>query len=276
MRAIVIPTRNEADNIEPLLDRLAPACRSRPAQVLIVDDSDDGTEHEVERWSRRNQDALDVQVLHRRPEARQGGLGGAVLAGLRTIRSHWACVMDADLQHPPEAVPLLFAKAEAGGADLVIGTRPTRGRLPTGMGATRAVASWLATELARRCHPERLGDISDPLSGFFVLHRSVLDTRPGLDVDGFKVLLAILLSGDPLVTAELHYDFGERLAGQSKASAHEALAYLDVLTSVQRRAASLPLECAAGRLGCLDRNRGRDGLARGQPSTGSAPSSSSA
>src|SRR5690349_22416261 len=84
---IVVPTRDEAENIGPLLDRLTAAAGSRSFEVLFVDDSDDDTPVEVHERGIRSR--TPVRLLHRQPGERHGGLGGAVVAGMREARGGW-------------------------------------------------------------------------------------------------------------------------------------------------------------------------------------------
>lgn len=79
---VIVPTRNEAENIEPLLTRLLPQLPP-DSEVLFLDDSDDETPTRI-----RQAAALDsrIRLIHRPPGNRDGGLGGAVLAGLRSAR----------------------------------------------------------------------------------------------------------------------------------------------------------------------------------------------
>jgi dolichol-phosphate mannosyltransferase len=90
---VVIPTRNEAANIAPLLARLLPL---NPARVLFVDDSTDDTPAVIAA-----QTDARVGCLHRAVGQRTGGLGGAVLAGLAAADTEWVVVMDGDLQKAP-------------------------------------------------------------------------------------------------------------------------------------------------------------------------------
>jgi dolichol-phosphate mannosyltransferase len=115
---ILVPTRNEAQNVEPLLGRLSTSVKENSV-VLFVDDSDDETPDVVQAARARGFGSLETRLLHRSGEQRSGGLGGAVLAGLERIHTPWVCVMDGDLQHPPEVVPQLF-DAALEGADLVV------------------------------------------------------------------------------------------------------------------------------------------------------------
>src|SRR5512134_3929224 len=119
--SLVIPTRNEAGNIEPLLMRLHQALKGISAEVVFVDDSTDNTPdviRKLQEWF-----PLEVQLIARPPERRKNGLGGAVVEGFQSARGTWVCVMDADLQHPPETIPQMLHQAKQSGADLAMGSR---------------------------------------------------------------------------------------------------------------------------------------------------------
>src|SRR4026209_2579847 len=103
--SMVIPTRNEAGNIEPLLMRIHQAMKGIAAEVVFVDDSSDETPEvigKLQEWF-----PLPIKLIHRPKEARKNGLGGAVVEGFKATQGTWMCVMDADLQHPPEMIPRL-------------------------------------------------------------------------------------------------------------------------------------------------------------------------
>src|SRR3954470_7793952 len=114
---VIVPTRNERDNIAELLGRLDAVVPDEAIEIVFVDDSDDGTAEVVEAL--RAGVARDVRVIHRAPDARTGGLGGAVCAGLQAARGTWVCVMDADLQHPPELIERLLGEARGSDSDVV-------------------------------------------------------------------------------------------------------------------------------------------------------------
>ena len=78
---ILVPTRNEAENVEPLLKRLS-AIAEPDTVVLFVDDSDDATPHVIQAARERGFGSLETRLLHRSGAQQTCGLGGAVLAGL--------------------------------------------------------------------------------------------------------------------------------------------------------------------------------------------------
>jgi dolichol-phosphate mannosyltransferase len=107
--SVVIPTRNEEGNIDPLVERLDGVLASTAAEIIFVDDSDDGTLTAIE-----GAQALcrhEVRAIHRPPGSRQGGLGGAVVEGMRSARAPWICVMPPDQPPPPQVSAGLAASA---------------------------------------------------------------------------------------------------------------------------------------------------------------------
>ena len=114
---VIVPTYNEADNVERIIERLQASVPE--AHVLVVDDgSPDGTGELAEKLAARDP---RVHVLHR---AGKAGLGPAYVAGFpwALARGYDVVVeMDADGSHAPEQLPRLLAALE--GADLVLGSR---------------------------------------------------------------------------------------------------------------------------------------------------------
>src|SRR3954467_9549100 len=105
--SVVVPTRNEADNIDALVAALEQVEPETPMEILFVDDSNDETPRTIAAVRRRRR-LRRISLIHRPAEDRGDGLGGAVVRGIRAARAPWVCVMDADLQHPPEALPRLL------------------------------------------------------------------------------------------------------------------------------------------------------------------------
>jgi dolichol-phosphate mannosyltransferase len=221
--SIVVPTRNEVDNIEPLLARVAHTMQGAAVELIFVDDSDDGTPELLDRL--RQSYSRDIVVVHREPGDRKGGLGGAVVEGLKVARGEWVCVMDADLQHPPEVIDSLVARARETGADLVVASRFVGDGDVGQFGAIRQFLSKGSTALARLAFSRQLRNVSDPMSGFFLVRRDHLEID-ALRPHGFKILLEILVRTPDLRVAEVPFHFGERFAGESKASIAEARNYI--------------------------------------------------
>jgi dolichol-phosphate mannosyltransferase len=227
---IIVPTRNESENVDPLLSRLARSL-SVPATVLFVDDSDDETPDHVRRAAANHYPRLQVQLLHRPVAERRGGLGGAVLAGLGHTDSTWVCVMDGDLQHPPERVATLLAAAVEQRVDLVVASRYVSGGRNEGLGVVRTLVSWGSTALAKMVFPRRLRGIRDPMSGFFLVRRALLTSA--MTPRGFKILLEIAVRHPGLTRCEVPFVFVERSAGTSKGTLKEGFRYLSLLADIR-------------------------------------------
>jgi dolichol-phosphate mannosyltransferase len=234
---VVVPTRNERDNVAPLLRRLEPVRPELNLAVLFVDDSDDGTPQAVNEEGARC--PRSVAVIHRPDGERSGGLGGAVRLGLLAAESDLVCVMDADLQHPPELLGALIDELRRSNADLVVASRYCDGGEVGDFSPARVALSRASAFAAKAMFPRRLRGVTDPMSGFFLVRRSAVDAaalRPG----GFKILLEILVSGRVLTTSEVPFRFGDRHAGDSKASAGEGAQYLRRLVELRTTAQRLP------------------------------------
>jgi dolichol-phosphate mannosyltransferase len=225
--SVVLPTRNEEANIAPLLDRLASALATIEYEILFVDDSDDGTPAAIASVT-----ATDPRVglVHREGPERAGGLSTAVVSGIHQTRGEFVCVMDADLQHPPEEIPIMLAAAQAG-ADVVVASRYTRGGSERGLdGAGRRLVSRVAGALARALFSEARAS-TDPLSGFFLCRRRVIDGIEFRPV-GFKILLELLVCVPWLRVRDVPLDFAARTEGSSKASARQGLLFLGHIRSL--------------------------------------------
>ncbi len=229
--SVVVPTRNEAGNVEKLLTSLKSAFYGTFIEVIFVDDSSDDTP-EVVVAAIEKFPAQNVRLIHRSPEEQVGGLGGAVAVGLKAACADYVCVMDGDLQHPPEMVPVLLKTALEQQADLVVATRRSEDSQVSGLSKARNLISRGLDMAARLFFYRRLHGVSDPLTGFFVVRVSALNLE-SLHPKGFKILLEILVRNPNLRKAEVPFHFAERFSGQSKASAKEAFKYLNLLWSLR-------------------------------------------
>jgi len=218
--SIVIPTLNEADNIDPLLTAIFDAVGSESfhTEVIVVDDgSTDATRALVRGWSEHH----PVRLVER-DDAR--GLSGAVIAGANAARGQAVVVMDADLSHPANVLAELIKPILSGQSDVVIGSRYMRGGGTVGWPLKRKLISRSASLLAWP-----LVDVADPMSGFFATRRErLLAVDP--DAKGFKIGLEVL-AGLPTSARvqEVPIIFREREAGHSKLGTGQVFAYLDRL-----------------------------------------------
>jgi dolichol-phosphate mannosyltransferase len=226
--SLVVPTLNEAGNIDKLLTALTDALRETPYeyQIVVVDDgSTDGTVEKVRDWTKRD---ARVRVFSRTGER---GLAGAVLYGWSQSRANLLGVIDADLQHPPELLPELLKQVEH--VDLAIASRYARGQGTKGWNPLRAAVSRLSTLAAAPLLSKKNLQVTDPMSGFFVIRRRCIEGL-AFQTTGFKLLLEILVRGRIKTAREIPYQFGLRRAGTSKASASVAFHYLHLLGRLSR------------------------------------------
>jgi dolichol-phosphate mannosyltransferase len=229
--SVIVPTRNESGNVKLLLDRLAQALKDTPLEVIFVDDSSDDTPQVIQAHA-QDYSCLEIKLIHREADQRTGGLSGAVVEGMRHAQSPWVCVMDGDLQHPPEIIPQMFEKVQREQADLILASRRAEGGQANSLGVFRDLVSRGLDGVARILFPKALHNVSDPLTGFFIVRMQAID--PGcLRPKGFKILLEILVRHPELKKSELPFQFGSRFAGKSKASTKEVLRYLNLLASLR-------------------------------------------
>jgi dolichol-phosphate mannosyltransferase len=251
--SVIVPTRNEAPNIELLEQRLSSALDATPGgwELIFVDDSDDTTPEVIEKVIAGGR---PVRLLHRQMGARQGGLGGAVQEGFKLARGTVFAVMDADLQHPPEIVPALVAPVLSGEAALVAGSRYSWAGADAGLaGPGRQLLSRTCRAVVHLLLPVSR-PLQDPMSGLFAFRRSLLDAVV-LEPTGYKILLEVTVRTRPAAVLNVGFDFAPRHAGRSKATFREGMVFLRhllrlVMVSWRRRGAeSAPTVTQAGEEG---------------------------
>ncbi|MHC2090553.1 glycosyltransferase [Methylobacterium sp. CM6244] len=207
---IVIPTFNERDNIAVICGRIAASLDRHPFEVIVVDDdSPDGTSAVVESLAKADSRIRIITRTGRR------GLAGACIEGMLAARSELVAVMDADLQHEPATlVPMLDLMASTK-CDIVIASRYVDDPDVAAFSSVRQALSNAGNRLVRALLRVQT---SDPMSGFFLMRRSILvKAEPRLSRDGFKLLADILVQGGrAMKIKEVPYVFGPRLTGQSK------------------------------------------------------------
>src|SRR5262249_9732560 len=225
--SLVIPTYNEAENVEPLVNRLELVLQGRNWEVLFVDDnSPDGTAAAVQALARTRPNVRCLSRVGRR------GLTSACLEGFGATTAPLIAVMDGDLQHDEALLPRMQDILESGEAELVVGSRYKEGGSTGDFPLLRSVISHAGTRLARVL----LGiGLSDPMSGFFMFRRDILQRSKVGSVSGggFKILLDLVVSTRPPPTLqELAFTFRPRHAGRSK---FNALIGLEFVRAVIRR-----------------------------------------
>jgi dolichol-phosphate mannosyltransferase len=208
----MLPTYNEAENINPLLDEIL-ALGPEYEALVIDDNSPDGTWKLV---AARAEAQPRVHLLHRTTDR---GRGTAGLAGFRWARDNGydaAIEMDADFSHAPRFIPSLIEPIRAGTADLVVGSRLIAGGGETGRNATRRFITLAANAYIRLA----LGiPIRDCTSGFRTFSRDALESIPWekMQARGPEIVQEVLLEARKhhLKLDEKPILFEERRAGES-------------------------------------------------------------
>jgi dolichol-phosphate mannosyltransferase len=220
--SVIIPTINEAANLPELLRRIDAALGDIDYEVIVVDDnSKDDTPAVCAELAKTYPLTLLVRTTPR------NGLSGAVLHGMEQAHGEYFCVMDADLQHPPEKLPELLAPLRAGEADFVIGSRyMPGGSTENEWGFFRKFNSRVATLLARPF----AGRTTDPMAGFFALKRETYLSARQLTPLGYKIALELMCKCGAKNVREIPIHFALRLAGESKLSLKQQFRYLEHLS----------------------------------------------
>jgi dolichol-phosphate mannosyltransferase len=220
---IVVPTFNERDNIRPFLEGLDRVLEGVRYEVIFVDDdSPDGTAELIRAIGAQDSRVRVLQRIRRR------GLASASIEGMMATPAKYIAVMDADMQHDERVLPLMLNKLATEPLDLVVATRHAEGGSMGDFAAHRVFLSNLGHKLSRWVSH---ADLSDPMSGFFIVKREFVDevVRSASGV-GFKILLDLVASADrPVRVGEVPYTFRERIHGSSKLDVLVGLEYLQLL-----------------------------------------------
>lgn len=218
MLSIIIPTLNESDNLDPLIRDIAGVLGAADIvyEIVIVDDSSiDGTVDKARDLEKN----FPIKIIERKGLDRDLSLSvldGAILASYDNI-----VVMDADLSHPRDCLPLMFAKLQADSQSIVVGSRYIEGG-----GFYRSWSFWrylnsrVATFLAKpltRC--------SDPMSGFIGFNRMMLKGKD-LNPQGYKIGLELMVRCGFSSVNEIPIGFRDREVGESKMNLSQQWKYL--------------------------------------------------
>lgn len=216
--SIVIPTKNEEENIEKLLTSIKTVSMSNGIkfeyEAIVIDDGDDKTK----------QIALEnkAKVVY----GKRLGLGQAIIDGINSARFDIIVVMDADFSHNPNSIPRLLRPIVNQGYDMVVGSRYVNGGEIVGWEWHRKVISRVACLLAIP-----ITTIKDSTSGYFVFKKSLLN---GVELQGksWKIMLEILVKAKPVRVCELPIIFEVRQKGKSKFNWKQVIAYIKHLGSL--------------------------------------------
>ena len=227
--SVVVPTLDEADNIDFLLSSvLSESTADMVLEILVADGgSTDGTVERVQEWEAK----APVKLISGNGKR---GLAGDVLNAARCAAGNIIVVMDADLSHPPEQIHNLVQPIVAGTSDMVVGSRYVPGGATPDWPRSRRVLSRLGGALAWP-----LSELRDPMSGFFAVRKErLLAVDP--EAMGFKIGLEIIAEGgDGLRLTEVPIVFRDRVRGISKIGWGQMISYTRRLLVLAGGAVSL-------------------------------------
>lgn len=207
--SVIVPAYRERENIAPLLAALEQAMAGLDWEtIIVVDDASDRTEEVVRE---RAQQDPRVRCLHR---IGRRGLASACIEGMLASSAPYLAVMDADLQHDEKLLPQLLHAAKTEEADVVVASRYMAGGSTGELAADRVRISRLASRMSALLSK----DLTDPMSGFFVVRRAFLErVVRRVYGRGFKILLDLIAAarGEAKVV-ERPYRMRSRAHGESK------------------------------------------------------------
>jgi dolichol-phosphate mannosyltransferase len=216
--SVIVPTYCEAENLAELIPRLSGVLAKAgiTSEILIVDDdSPDNTQKVCASLAVK----YPVRLFVRQGER---GLSSAVIHGMGQTSGEVLVVMDADLSHPPEKVPELYAAVKADEADFAVGSRYVPGGgTDDNWGLFRWLNSKVATLLAWP-----LTSCRDPMSGFFAIRKETFQAAEKLSPVGYKIGLELIVKCGCQRIKEVPILFANRLHGESKLSLREQFLYL--------------------------------------------------
>jgi dolichol-phosphate mannosyltransferase len=216
---IVVPTYKEVLSLPHLLDRIAKVRSDSGLEMDVLIMDDDSRDGSVELVRGRGEPW--VEIIERTADK---GLSPAVLDGLRRARGEVLVCMDADLSHPPEALPGMLKKLEEG-ADFVVGSRYAEGGTTSDdWGVFRWLNSRVATLLARP-----LTTVRDPMAGFFMLRRGTFEGGKDFNPVGYKIGLELIVKCRCERVVEVPIHFEDRRYGESKLTFKQQILYLQHL-----------------------------------------------
>jgi len=220
---VIIPTFKEEANIRNIITEVDAVFKQNNlnGEILVVDDnSPDGTILIVNEIKKK---MANVNIIIRLADH---GLSQSVAEGFIHASSDILVVIDADLSHPPFLIPVMYSEIMDGN-DIVIGSRYMEGGGIRKWPIKRRIISLGATFLGRLLFP----DVSDPVSGFFAVRKSVIVNAP-LKPRGYKILLEVLGKGIWEKDKEIPFEFVDREIGSSKLKLKTIIEYIQQVVDI--------------------------------------------
>ncbi|NOJ29096.1 MAG: hypothetical protein DA328_02900 [Nitrososphaeraceae archaeon] len=231
--SIIIPTYNESENIEKLLDKIILNVPNNCYSEIIVvdDDSPDGTskivtdyiKHDEKKTNPSINKTYHIKLVNKK---NKNGLIAAIVEGVKYCSGENILVMDADFSHPPEIIPKMIEEIQTNPNAIVIASRYVKNGFIIGWPFKRRLLSKGAAKIARI--GLQIHKVTDPMSGFFLCPRRIFE-EIRFDTKGYKLLLEILVKANNVNIREVPYTFTDRKSGKSKMGMN---VIFDYITSV--------------------------------------------
>jgi cellulose synthase/poly-beta-1,6-N-acetylglucosamine synthase-like glycosyltransferase len=193
-------------------------------RLFFVDDSDDNTSVEIEKQMALHS---NIRLIHREKNDRNG-LAMAFVYGFKEACGEYILCMDSDLQHPPEVISTMFERIlSSQNVDLVVASRYKTGGSAEGLdGIFRRLVSRMSCFVSWVILPPTRKS-SDPMTGFFLVKKSVVQSLNFTHVRGFKILVDILVRSDSdLKVLEIPFTFRKRKNNESKATLKQGFNFI--------------------------------------------------
>ncbi|MDQ6724174.1 MAG: polyprenol monophosphomannose synthase [Thermoproteota archaeon] len=250
--SIIVPTFNESQNILDLIESIKTNInKSSYYEIIIVDDnSPDGTTNKIidtfneingftiyniqERsdipsyknfliYPSHNNFNFFIKIIIREGKT---GLISAIQDGIKSSMSDYIIIMDADLSHSPTYLNILIKEIKTSKSDIVIASRYLKDGKILGWPKKRVFYSKAATFISKSLF--KLNNITDPMSGFFIIKRDILNNIK-FNTSGYKILLEILVKSKNIKSREIPYTFINRKNGSSKLSSKVIIDFFKAL-----------------------------------------------
>src|SRR3989338_1258205 len=227
MLSIIVPTYNEAENLEEFIKKIKGSVNNLEYEIIIVDDNSPDVTGTIAESLRKTYHSIDI--IHR---SKKMGISSAIMDGIKIAKGDIIATLNSDFQHPIEYLPKMAGKI--GKFDIVIGSRYVSGGNTEGWNLWRLIASRIGIFIAYMAIPQ-IRQIKDPLSGFFVLKKEIVKNiyiNPSVVQ---KYLLEILVRDPYRKVVEVPYVFKNRRGGSSKVNFRDSFNYLRQLFILHKK-----------------------------------------
>ncbi len=220
--SIIIPTYNEAENINILLEEIINVVKNMDYEIIVVDDgsTDKTVDNIFKSYSQNNK----IKIIQREFDK---GLLQSIKFALQSISGEYFLVMDGDGQHSPKNILTLLKDLEKN--DLSIGIRDLEET--TSISKKRSLLSKFFNSIVGYIFKKKL---SDPLTGFFAGNINILNKKFfSLNNSGFKILLDLIYCNKDknFKISETIIDFQKRQTGMSKLNLQVSFSFLTQILS---------------------------------------------